>query len=88
MYTVVETNEFRAQAAKLWSDAEREDFVCWIAANPEAGDVIPGADGARVIYFNQLADGLVILIAVYAKSAQSNLPTKKIRGTKREAEKH
>lgn len=104
MYTVVETTEFRAQAAKLWSDVEREDFVCWIAASPEAGDVIPGAEGARkvrwaasgrgkrggarVIYFNQLADGLVILIAVYAKSALSNLPTKKIRGAKREAEKH
>ncbi len=104
MYTVVETAEFSAQAAKLWSNAEREDFVCWIAANPEAGDVIPGAEGARkvrwaasgrgkrggarVIYFNQLADGLVILIAVYAKSVQSSLPTKKIRGAKREAEKH
>ena len=78
----VEDPVVSAQAAKLWSEAEREDFVCWIAANPEAGDVIPGADGARkvrwaasgrgkrggarVIYFNQLADGLVILIAVPA----------------------
>ncbi len=104
MYTVVETAEFSAQAAKLWGDAEREDFVCWIASNPEAGDVIPGAGGARkvrwaasgrgkrggarVIYFNQLEDGLVVLIAVYAKAALSNLPTKKIRGAKREAEKH
>ena len=103
MYTVVETIEFSAQAAELWSDLEREDFVCWIAANPEAGDVIPNADGARkvrwaasgrgkrggarVIYFNQIADGLVVLIAVYAKSVQSDLPTKKIRGAKREAEK-
>jgi hypothetical protein len=104
MYTVVETAEFSAQAAKLWRDTEREDFVCWIAANPEAGDVIPGASGARkvrwaasgrgkrggarVIYFNQLEDGLVILIAVYAKAEKSNMATKKIRGAKREAEKH
>jgi hypothetical protein len=78
--------------------------VGWIAANPEAGDVIPGADGARkvrwaasgrgkrggarVIYFNQLADGLVILIAVYAESVKPTLPTKKIRGAKPEAERH
>ncbi|MDR3416007.1 MAG: hypothetical protein P4L83_07465 [Nevskia sp.] len=41
-----------------------------------------------MIYFNQLADGLVILIAVYAKAVQPDLPTKKIRGAKREAEKH
>jgi len=34
------------QAKAIWSDAEREAFVDRIAANPGAGDVIHGADGA------------------------------------------
>ncbi|MDR2000097.1 MAG: DNA-binding protein [Zoogloeaceae bacterium] len=104
MYTVVETAEFRVQAAKVWTDAEREAFIDFIAANPEAGDVIPHTEGARkvrwavsgrgkrggarVIYFNQLDDGLIVLIAIYVKTARENLPSETVRKTKREAEKH
>jgi len=29
----------------VWSDAERIEFINWIANNPEAGDVIPVAVG-------------------------------------------
>jgi uncharacterized protein (DUF4415 family) len=39
MNTVVETAEFQKQAKTIWSDAEREAFIDWIAANPDAGDV-------------------------------------------------
>lgn len=35
MHTVVETAEFQKQAKAVWSDAEREAFIDWIAANPE-----------------------------------------------------
>lgn len=47
MRTVIETPTFQKQAEKVWTEAERLRFIDWIAANPEAGDVIPGADGAR-----------------------------------------
>ena len=89
MYTVIETPAFQKQVAKVWSEAERHDFIAWIAANPEMGDVIPGADGARkvrwsvqgkgkrggsrVIYFNLSADEIVLLVAVYAKADKSNM---------------
>lgn len=89
MFTVIETPTFQKQAAKLWSLEERHAFIDWIAAHPEAGDVIPGADGARkvrwavqgkgkrggarVIYFNLSANELVLLVAAYAKSEQDNL---------------
>ena len=43
MHTVVETAEFQKQARAVWNDSEREAFIDWIAANPDAGDVIPGA---------------------------------------------
>jgi hypothetical protein len=54
MHTVVETAEFQKQAKAVWSDAEREAFIDWIAANPGAGDVIPGADGARTLQTTRL----------------------------------
>ena len=94
MKTVVETNTFRRQADKIWSEEERLDFIAWIAAHPDAGDVIPGADGARkvrwsasgrgkrggvrVIYFYLDTDRLC-LVAVYAKADRSNMTPNEIR---------
>lgn len=104
LYTVTETPEFQRQSAGVWSNSDREGFVDWIARNPEAGDVIPDADGARkvrwqasgrgkrggarVIYFNQLADGFIVLLAVYVKAEAENIPKKKVRKAKHEAQKH
>ena len=31
MLTIIETPEFQKQAAKVWSEAERMDFICWLA---------------------------------------------------------
>jgi mRNA-degrading endonuclease RelE of RelBE toxin-antitoxin system len=104
MYTVVETLDFQAMAIKVWDVDTHLAFVDFIAANPEAGEVIPEGQGARkvrwkvagrgkrggsrVIYFNQLEDGQIVLLAVYAKSEKDDLPRKKVRKLKNEAEKH
>lgn len=95
MQTVIETVDFQKQAAKIWSDDERLEFIDWIAANPLAGDVIPGADGARkvrwsiagkgkrggvrVIYFNVVEHGEIWLMAIYAKADQANILAKDIK---------
>jgi hypothetical protein len=47
LITVAETALFVRQAEKVWSDAEREAFVLFIARNPEAGDLIPETGGVR-----------------------------------------
>ncbi len=89
MHTVIESPEFIAWSTKVWSDAERTEFIDWIAENALAGDVIPGAGslrkvrwtrqgmgkrgGARVIYFNRLASGEIVLLLVYAKAKFDNL---------------
>lgn len=89
MRTVIETPTFQKQAEKIWSEDDRLEFIDWIAQNPLAGDVIPGAEGARkvrwavagqgkrggarVIYFNIDARGVVLLVAVYAKGEQENI---------------
>lgn len=89
MLTVIESPEFIVWSAKVWSDDERDEFIDWISENPIVGDVIPGAGplrkvrwsrqgvgkrgGARVIYFNRLASGEVVLLLVYAKAKFDNL---------------
>ncbi len=89
MLTIIETPEFIAWAAEIWSDAERIGFIDWIADNPLAGDVIPGTGGvrkvrwarqgmgkrggARVIYYTRLANGELVLLLVYAKAKFDNL---------------
>ena len=47
--TVIETPTFQKQAEKVWWEEGRWTFIDWIAANPLAGDVIPGAEGARCV---------------------------------------
>ncbi|MHB0983512.1 MAG: transcriptional regulator [Thiobacillus sp.] len=90
MYTVIETDVFVRAAAQIWTDAERVAFIDWLAANPDAGDVIPGSGGcrkvrwtrpgmgkrggARVIYFNRLEHGEIWLLMVYVKAKFDNLP--------------
>ena len=89
MHTVIESPEFIEWSTKVWRDAERLEFIDWIASNALAGDVIPGAGslrkvrwmrqgtgkrgGARVIYFNRLASGEIVLLLVYAKAKFDNL---------------
>lgn len=89
MLTVIESPVFIEWSAKVWSDSERSEFIDWISENAMAGDVIPGAgslrkvrwarqgmgkrSGARVIYFNRLISGEVVLLIVYAKAKFDNL---------------
>jgi hypothetical protein len=89
MRTVAETPVFVRYAAQVWSEAERHEFINFIAANAEAGDIIresggcckvrwsrSGAGkrgGARDIYF-LAPDATVWLLIVYAKAKFDNLP--------------
>ncbi len=95
MRTVIETPTFQKQVDKLWSEEERLEFITWIASNPKAGDVIPGAGGirkvrwsrpgtgksggVRVIFCNLTEEEAVLLIAIYAKSDRNNMTSSQIR---------
>lgn len=90
MYTVIETPTFMADAEGLWSEEDRGAFCAWLAAHPEAGEVIPGSGGCRkvrwgrqgagkrggvrVIYFTRLKRGELWLLVIYAKSIRGNIP--------------
>ena len=90
MRTVAETQVFIRYANEVWSEAERQEFINFIASNPEAGSIIRGSGGcrkvrwsrtdtgkqggARVIYF-LAPEGTVWLLIVYTKAKFDNLPT-------------
>jgi hypothetical protein len=102
MLTVVETPTFSKLAADYWSEDERGEFAAWIAAHPEAGDVVPGSGGVRkvrwsrpgrgkrggvrVTYFNRLTRGEIWLLLIYAKSARETIPAHVLKAIKEEIE--
>ena len=102
MLTVVETPMFVRLSADLWSDEDRNGFITFIAANPDAGDVVPGSGGlrkvrwgragrgkrggVRVIYYNRLALGEIWLLLIYGKSVQDNVSAHVLRQIKEEIE--
>jgi len=98
MRTVIETPTFQKQAANIWHEDERHAFIAWIAENPDVGDVVPGADGARkvrwvrkgmgkrggarVIYFHLVDDEVILLVMAYAKTKRENALPKEINRRK------
>jgi mRNA-degrading endonuclease RelE of RelBE toxin-antitoxin system len=92
---VIETPTFQKQADAIWTTQEREAFIDFIAENPDVGDVISGAEGARkvrwqrkgtgkrggvhVIYFHLVGDEVVLLVMVYAKAERSSAKPKDIK---------
>ena len=90
MRTVAETPIFIRYASEIWSEVERQEFITFIAANPEAGAVIRGSGGcrkvrwtrsgigkrggARIVYF-LASDEVVWSLIVYTKAKFDALPT-------------
>jgi hypothetical protein len=89
LVTVVETPEFIRRTDKLLSDSEREELIGYLAANPTAGDVIPGTGGvrklrwglagrgkrggARIIHFFHSAELPLFLLTAFAKNERTDL---------------
>ena len=89
MQTIVETPTYLKAAEVLFTEKDREEIVFAIAADPEAGDIMPGTGGyrklrfarpgtgkrggARVIYLYGGEEMPIFLITVYAKSRKGNL---------------
>lgn len=98
MFTVVETPTFSRLWPDYWTEEERGEFVAWLVAHPEAGDVIRGSGGCRkvrwsragsgkrggvrVIHYNRLPDGVIYLLLIYAKSARDTIPAHMLKRIK------
>lgn len=89
LFTVIETPTFTRLWPDYWDEDERGEFVAWLVENAESGDVIRGSGGCRkvrwkhsgtgkrggvrVIHYNRLADGVIYLLLIYAKSVRDNI---------------
>ena len=97
MNTVIETRVFSTKANKVWTLGQYEDFILYIAGNPNAGNVVPGSGGVRkirwgkegggkqggvrVIYFNS-SDEKTWLLTMYAKNERENIPAHELKKIK------
>ena len=89
MHTFIELHPFAAVRDKYLNDDELTAFQHYLAANPDAGDVIPHSGGCRklrwaidgrgkrggvrIIYFLRLNSGQIVLVTMYAKNVQENI---------------
>jgi hypothetical protein len=87
--TVVETPGFLRDAASAFTDRERTEMISFLAANPEAGDLMPETGGGRklrwraqgrgkrggvrVIYYFHSESLPLFLLNVFAKNEKANL---------------
>ena len=100
MQTVVETPAYLGDARALGlTETERASIVEWIAANPDAGDVIEGTGGARKVRFAGKGKGKsggyrvitfysgpeipVFLLNMFAKNEKTDLTPKERNTLKR-----
>lgn len=102
MYTIIETQLFSRLWPDYWTEDERMEFAVYLSQHPEAGDVIPGAGGCRkvrwarqgsgkrggvrVIYFNRLVGGCIVLLLIYAKNVQDTIAPDVLRKIAKELE--
>ena len=87
--TVVETPAFLREAAATLTEEERVDLVAYLAANPEAGDIMAETGGARklrwraqgrgkrggtrVIYYYHDSSVPLFWLNIFAKNEKANL---------------
>ncbi len=89
LHTVVETPEFRGRVRALLAEEELGTLVNYVAANPDAGDVMVGTGGARKLRWAAKGKGKsggirvvtffggsavpVFLLTVFGKGEKANL---------------
>ena len=102
MLTVAETETFARQSEAYWDEEEKARFISFLAAHPDAGDVIPGSGGlrkvrwsakgrgkrggVRVIYYNRPQEGKIWLLLIYGKNVRDNIPPHVLRKVKEQLE--
>lgn len=93
--TVIESPLFSRDWPDYRTAEEHADFIAYLAAEPQCGDVVPGSGGCRkvrwsrggigkrggvrVIFTSQLACGAVVALLIYGKAARDNIPAHVLR---------
>jgi hypothetical protein len=98
LVVVLETPDFIAATRKLMGESERMSLIDYLAANPLAGDLMPGSGGvrklrwalegrgkrggARVIYYFHNEHIPLFALDAYAKNERSDLSATEIERLK------
>ena len=99
MYTIVESAIFARKARELLSEESLEALAEYLALNPNAGAVIPSSGGLRklrwgsrfggkrggyrIIYFNRLLQGEVVLLVIFSKRRLANYSSRELMRLKK-----
>lgn len=59
MITIIEFPAFLSQIGSSISSEERDEFIDYIAKNPEAGDIISGTGGVRKVRWGSKNKGKI-----------------------------
>ena len=102
MLTFIETRLFSRLVSDYLTDEEYTRLQTALAANPEAGPVIPGSGGVRklrwhqagrgkrggirVIYYVKRQDGVIWLLTLYAENEIQGISAEVLRRLKREVD--
>ena len=102
MVTFIESPLFTRLVHDYLSDEEYAAFQAYLAAAPEAGEIVQGpggvrkvrwsrkgsgkSGGVRVMYFARMQSGEIWLLVIYAKSAVDSIPGHILKALKEEME--
>lgn len=103
MHTLRETAIYTKFVNDIFTADEQGELNTYIAQNADKGEVIPKSGGCRkiryatkdkgksggvrVIYYNQLENGIINLILIYAKAKTENIPAHILKQLATELEK-
>lgn len=95
---IVETPVFTRRVLDILSDDEYKDLQVFLAANPAAGDIIPGSNGlrklrwsikgkgkrggSRIIYYWVKPKDTLLMLFVFKKNEQSDLTVDQLKRLK------
>jgi len=95
---IIETPVFTRRVLDILSDDEYKDLQAFLAANPAAGDIIPGSNGlrklrwsikgkgkrggSRIIYYWVKPKDMLLMLFVFKKNEQSNLTADQLKNLK------
>ncbi|MGA2623819.1 MAG: type II toxin-antitoxin system RelE/ParE family toxin [Bacteroidota bacterium] len=95
---IIETPVFTRRVLDILSDDEYKDLQSFIAANPTAGDIIPGSNGlrklrwsiqgkgkrggSRIIYYWVKPKDTVLMLFLFKKNEQSDLSVDQLKRLK------
>ena len=84
MLTFIETKLFTSLVKQYLVDDEYADLQRALVAKPDAGDLIRGSGGVRVIFYLRSHQAEMWMLTVYAKNEEANIPGHVLKQIKEE----